>query len=271
MSEAATIVAPSLSPLQRLVENDWFKRAIIALIVINAIFLGMETSRDLPAEMLDALFRINRMILGVFVIELVLRITAHRLAFFRDPWSLFDLAIVAVALMAPAGPLQVLRAFRVMRALRLVSTVPSLRRVVDGLLHAVPGIGAVMVLLILLLYVASVMATLLFRDVAPEHFGSLGVSLFSLFQIMTLEGWPDIAAEVMASQHWAWVFFVGYILLATFMVLNLLIGIVVSSIQSRIESEKKPQDSAADLTLLDEMSKLRLEISELRKEIERRP
>jgi voltage-gated sodium channel len=269
MNEATIISAEPLSPLQRFVENDWFKRIIVVLIVVNAIFLGMETMRELPANLLDTLFRINRAILGVFVIELILRISAHRLAFFRDPWSLFDLVIVIAALIAPSGPLQVLRSLRVLRALRLVSTVPSLRRVVDGLLSAVPGIASVMVLLVLMLYVAAVMATLLFRDVAPDYFGHLGLSLFSLFQIMTLEGWPDIAAEVMASQRWAWVFFVGYIMFATFMVLNLVIGIVVSAIQSRIESETA-QTTPTDPVLTEELNELRREISEFRKELARR-
>ena len=270
MSETTTIVAQPLSPLQQLVEHDWFKRAIVILIVINAVLLGVETVRELPANVLDAVFRINRTILGVFVIELILRIAAHRLAFFRDPWSVFDFVIVGAALIAPSGPFQVLRTLRVLRVLRLVSAVPSLRRVVDGLLSAVPGIASVLVLLILLLYVGSVMATLLFRDIAPGHFGHLGISLFSLFQVMTLEGWPDIATEVMASQRWAWVFFVGYILLATFMVLNLVIGVVVSAIQSKIESEA-PGQSTADPALVHELNELRREISELRKKLEGQP
>ena len=257
------------SSLLRLVEHDWFKRAIVVLIVVNAVLLGMETARELPASVLEALFRINRTILGVFVVELVLRIAAHRLAFFRDPWSLFDFVIVAAALISPSGPLQVLRALRILRALRLVSTVPSLRRVVDGLLGAVPGIASVMILLILVLYVTAVMATLLFRDIAPEHFGHLGISLFSLFQIMTLEGWAEIAKEVMAQQRWAWLFFVGYILVATFLVLNLVIGVVVSSIQSRIESETSGS-AVVDPELKQEVASLRHEIEKLRESLDRR-
>ena len=194
MSREATVIEKPLPSLLQLVEHDWFKRTIISLIVINAILLGMETMRDLPEDVLVTLFRINRAILGVFVIELILRISAHRGAFFRDSWSLFDFVIVMASLIAPSGPFQVVRSLRILRVLRLVSTVPSLRRVVDGLLHAVPGIGSVLVLLILILYIAAVMATTLFREAAPESFGHLGISLFSLFQIMTLEGWTDIAA-----------------------------------------------------------------------------
>lgn len=269
MNEATTLVLRS-SSLRRLVEHDSFKRAIIVLIVVNAILLGMETIRELPAGVLDALFRINRAILAVFVVELILRIAAHRLAFFKDPWSLFDFFVVAVSVIAPSGPMQVLRALRILRVLRLVSAVPSLRRVVDGLLGAVPGIASVMALLILVLYVSSVMATLLFRDVAPEHFGHLGITLFSLFQIMTLEGWSDIASQVMEQQSWAWLFFVGYILVATFLVLNLVIGVVVSSIQSRIEIEAAEHTPPVHPELKQELGSLRREIEMLRESLDRR-
>ena len=266
MSEA-TVVTPSVSRLARVVEDERFRRAVLALIVISAVLLGLETSRSLPAGIIQSVVLLNQIILGAFVIELVMRIAVYRLDFFRDSWSLFDFAIVAVALIAPSGAFQVVRSLRILRAFRLVSTVPSLRRVVEGLLGAVPGIASVLLLLVLVLYIAGVMATMLFRDVSPEHFGHLALSLFSLFQIMTLEGWADIATEVMVQYEWAWVFFIGYILVATFLVLNLVIGVVVSSIQSRIESESA-EDMAEDTLLLkQEIVALRDEISSLRAEL----
>jgi voltage-gated sodium channel len=255
MSVDATVLERSATSLVKLVEHEWFKRSIISLIVINAILLGMETMRDLPEGIFTALFTVNRVILGVFVVELILRILAHR--------------IVAAALIAPSGPFQVVRALRILRVLRLVSTVPSLRRVVNGLLDAVPGIGSVLVLLILILYIAGVMATMLFRDVAPDNFGHLGLSLFSLFQIMTLEGWAEIATDIMDEYTWAWMFFIGYILVATFLVLNLVIGVVVSSIQSRIEIEAAER-SEDDSELKEELRAVRREIELLRESLERR-
>lgn len=252
--------------LLRLVEAPLFKRSIIVLIVVNAVLLGVETFRDLPAEVIDTVYAVNRVILGIFVVELILRLAAHGRAFFREPWNLFDLAIVAGAVIPPPGPLQVLRALRILRVLRLVANVSSLRRVVDGLLSAIPGLASIVVLLVLLLYISAVMATHFFRDAAPEHFGNLGLSLLTLFQVMTLEGWPDIAAEVRASVPWAWVFFVGYILVATFMVLNLFIGVVVSAIQQRIEDELR-EEAAADRALAVEVSELRGEIAGLRADL----
>lgn len=269
MHRVPTVDAPPRSSLTQFVEHAWFKRAILVLILLSALLLGLETVRDFPEPAREWLFRLNRLILGVFVVELLLRIAAHRRAFFRDSWSLFDLVVVAAALVPPPNPMQALRALRVVRALRLVSAVPSLRRVVEGLIGALPGIASVAVLLMLLLYVAAVMSTMFFRDVAPEHFGHLGMSAFTLFQIMTLEGWPDIARDVMASKPWAWIFFIGYILLATYMVLNLVIGVVVSAIQARIEEESA--GTARDPDTVREIAALRLEIAALRDELRKVP
>lgn len=242
---------------------------MLTLIVLSAVLLGFETSRGLPENVLEAIARANQLILGMFVIELVLRIAAYRFRFFLDSWNLFDFVIVAVALIVPTGPFQVVRSLRILRAIRLVSSVPSLRRVVEGLLGAVPGIASVMFLLLLVLYIAAVMATVLFRDVAPENFGHLGLSLFSLFQIMTLEGWSDIAQNVMAQYRYAWVFFIGYILVATFLVLNLVIGVVVSSIQARIEAEIA-EENKGDAAVKEELTALRLEIASLRESLDRK-
>jgi len=268
MVEAAIATVPE-PRLKRFVDGDRFKSAIIALIVLNGALLGVETSSLLSQDAADFISRVNQLILVIFVVELVLRIAVHRLDFFRDSWSIFDFAIVAISLLVPTGPFQVVRSLRILRALRLVSTVPSLRRVVDGLLGAVPGIASVLLLLLLVLYIAAVMATVLFREVSPENFGHLGASLFSLFQIMTLEGWSGIARKVMADYNWAWVFFVGYILVATFLVLNLVIGVVVSSIQSRIQSEADDL-STEHSGLHDELTALRDEIRSLRESLDGR-
>jgi voltage-gated sodium channel len=254
------------SALRRLVDARWFRRSIIVLIVASAVLLGLETVRALPPGVLGAIHAINRLILGVFVVEVALRMLAYRSAFFRDGWNLFDLVIVVAAVVPPPGPWQSLRALRILRVLRLVSSVPTLRRVVEGLLSALPGLASIVVLLMLLLYIAAVMATHLYRDVSPAHFDDIGNSLFTLFQIMTLEGWPDIARTVMEQRPWAWIFFTGYILVATFMVLNLFIGVVVSAIQSRIADELAAE-TAGDESLAREVAALRGEIAGLRDEI----
>ena len=174
------------------------------------------------------------------VIEIALRIHVHRGAFWRDPWSLFDFAVVAIALLPATGQLAVLRALRVLRVLRLLTMVPSMRRVVGALLAAIPGLGSIALVLMIIYYVFAVIATNLFAATYPEWFGHLGRSLYTLFQVMTLESWSmGIARPVMVHFPYAWVFFIPFILVATFTMLNLFIAIIVNAMQSVNETEQQ--------------------------------
>lgn len=253
-----------------LVEATWFTRAILVVIIANAVVLGLETS--IPNQAVDdALRDVDHVMLWIFVTELVLRIFAHGRRFFTDPWSLFDLAVVSIALIPATGPLQALRALRILRALRVIDAVPSMKRVVNGLLAAVPGMGSVGALLVLVLYVSAVIATELFGEVAPEYFGNLGATLFSLFQVMTGEAWPDIAAQVMEGDDgipMAWIFFVLFILVVSFAVLNLFIAVIVSGMESLEEElhEHDVEDDASNAALLAEIKAVRAELAALRAE-----
>jgi voltage-gated sodium channel len=256
-----------------LVDHQSFQRFVIVLIVVNAITLGLETSPRLMAEAGDLLHLLDRIALSIFVAELLVRFYANGLRFFRDPWSVFDLLVVAVALVPAAGPLSMLRTMRVLRILRLVSAVPAMRRVVGGLLRAVPGMASVAALLSLVIFVAGVMSTKLFGSIAPEHFGDLGTTFFTLFQIMTGEAWPDIAREVMAEAPWAWIFFVIYILVSSFAVLNLFIAVVVGGMEDQVtndlmeaEDRHAADQATSDRLNLDEVRALRAEVAELRRE-----
>jgi voltage-gated sodium channel len=257
--------------VRALVEHPRFQNAIIGVIVFNAITLGCETSTYLATGYGFALHVLDRIALAVFVVELTLRLYAHRLRFFTDAWGVFDFVIVAIALVPASGSFSVLRALRILRAMRLVSAIPSMRRVVGSLLAALPGMASIGMLLSLILYVAAVMATKLFGETAPKYFGDFGTSLFSLFQIMTLEGWPDIAREVMAQQPVAWAFFVVYILVATFTTLNLFIAVVVNAMEHEVADELTAEvreyerlDAAASTLIMDELRTLRRELAELR-------
>jgi voltage-gated sodium channel len=257
--------------IRGIVEHPWFTHGITALIVANAVTLGLETSPAIVSSVGPLLHWFDRIALTIFVVELVLRMLAYRERFFRDAWSLFDLTVVAIALVPATGPFAVVRALRVLRALRVVSRVPSMRRVIEGLLGALPGMLSTGALLGLVLYIAAVMATGLFGSVAPDHFGNLGTTLFTLFQVMTGEAWPDIADEVMAELPWAWVFFVTYILVSSFAVLNLFIAVVVNGMESEIAAEQRAEaarDWAAekerDRIMLEELRALRAEIAALR-------
>lgn len=272
--------------LRALVESPRTERFITALIIVNAITLGLETSQAVMDRVGPLLLAFDRFVISVFVVEIALRIAVHRLAFFRDPWSLFDFAVVAISLAPAAEGLQVLRALRVVRLLRLLTLVPSLRRVVGALAGALPGMGSIFALLALLFYVSAVMATKLFGRVFPDLFGNLGASAYSLFQVMTLEGWSqEVVGPVMQVYPYAWAFFIPFILIATFIMLNLFIGIIVNAIQTEhenqlrdereeIERERKRLASEAEaaresvhvdaVALAHEIKSLRSEIRELR-------
>jgi voltage-gated sodium channel len=258
---------------RELVERPVFQRLVIALIVFNAVTLGLETSERIMASYGGLLHVLDRVTLAMFVAELLLRVYGYGWAFFRDPWSIFDTLVIGIALAPATGPLSVLRTLRVLRVLRLVSAVPSMRRVVSGLLAAVPGMASVASLLALVIFVAGVMSTKLFGDIAPVYFGDLGTSLFTLFQIMTGEAWPDVAREVMAEAPLAWIFFVIYILISSFAVLNLFIAVVVSGMEEQVTSdlaeaeERNAQAQArSDAQILEEVRALRAEIAALRAE-----
>jgi voltage-gated sodium channel len=257
-----TCSAIHLSPWrQRLacwIEQPGLQHMLIALILINAVVLGLETSPSIMAAWGPWLVAADRAILAIFVVEIILRLLAHRLAYFRDPWNVFDFLVVAIALVPASGPLAVLRALRVLRVLRLITLVPSMKRVVSGLLSALPGLGSVAAIIGLIFYVAAVIATKLFAADFPEWFGSLGASAFTLFQVMTLESWAmGIVRPVMEVYPAAWIFFLVFILASTFTLLNLFIAVIVNAIQS--EGSAEVQDAADD-----DAQRLRAEMNELR-------
>lgn len=264
MLKSAKQTNKALEYLERWVKNPLTEHFILTLIVINAIILGLETSELVMSAVGPALLLADQIILGVFIVEIAARIFVDGRRFWSQPWNLFDFAVVAIALVPATGNLSVLRALRIVRALRLVSAIKSMRRVVDGLLNAIPGMGSIVALLLLVFYVFSVMATKLFGADFPQWFGSLGESAYSLFQIMTLESWSmGIVRPVMEVHGWAWIFFVPFILLTSFTVLNLFIGIIVDAMQRQHEAELEAEheDTKADLArLLEEVRSLRAEI-----------
>jgi voltage-gated sodium channel len=228
-------------------ESPPVQRAIIGLVIANAVTLGLETVPAAMSRFGGALLLVDRALLGIFVVELAIKLAAQGRSFFRSGWNTFDLAVVAIALVPAAGTLSVLRALRVLRILRVVSAVPKLRFMIEALARSIPGIGSIALLLGLFFYVFAVMATKLYGDEVPQRFGSLGLSLYSLFEVMTLEGWSEIAREVMAHSPSAWVFFVLFILLATFTVLNLFIGMIVKAMEESPSAQEMQHEIAAEI------------------------
>ena len=253
------------SRLGRWVESERVQHIIVALIIVNAITLGLETSERAMAAAGGLLKMIDRLLLSAFVCEILVKLYAFGGRFFRNPWNVFDFLVVGVALVPSSGPLTVLR---VLRLLRLVSMIPRFRFVVESLLRAIPGIMSIAGLLLILFYVAAVMATGLFGPSFPQWFGSIGESMYSLFQIMTLESWSmGIARPVMEVYPWAWAYFVPFILIATFTMLNLFIAIIVSTMHAMVEEENAKETEEIEAVVHDENLQLQQAIRELREEV----
>jgi voltage-gated sodium channel len=250
------------------IESPPVQQAIIVLIVINAITLGLETSAAVMARVGPLLNVLDQVVLTVFVLEIAAKLYAYRWRFFQEAWNVFDFVVVGIALVPASGTLAVLRTLRVLRVLRLIAKLPKLRFVVEALLHAVPGIGAIAGLLLIFFYVFGVMATGLFGANFPQWFGSVGASLYTLFQIMTLESWSmGIVRPVMEQYPYAWAFFVPFILLATFTMLNLFIAIIVNTMQTMHGAEQREDREHIEATVLAEGAQLEDEVRALRAEL----
>jgi len=232
-------------------QSDGVSNFIIAVIIVNAITLGLETSSIAMDAAGPLIVLIDRICLGIFVIEILVKLVAYRSGFFRNGWNVFDFIIVGIALIPGGAGLSVLRALRILRVLRVISVAPSLRRVVEGFVTALPGMGSVFLLMALIFYIGAVMATKLFGATFPDWFGNLGLSAYSLFQIMTLESWSmGIVRPVMEVYPYAWMFFVPFIMVTTFAVVNLLVGLIVNSMQdAHAEESNAATDSYRDAVM----------------------
>jgi len=264
--------------LRKVIEDPRTERFIAALIVINAVTLGLETSESIMARFGPLLTVLDRLIIGIFVVEILSRFLVQRGAFFRDGWNIFDVVVVGISLAPATEKFSVLRALRVLRLLRLITAVPSLQRVVGGLITALPGMGSILLLIGLVFYVSAVMAVNLYGREFPEQFGTLGSSLYTLFTIMTLEGWTnDVVNPIMEKHPYAWLFFIPFIVITTFWVLNLFIGIIVNAMQEEhAKAWAEEREAERELIhgeaapIVGEIRALKAEIADLRREISNR-
>jgi voltage-gated sodium channel len=253
-----------MQKLESILKNQLTERVVVALIIVNAITLGLETSPTAMANFGPLLLAIDKAILAIFVVELAARLLVYRLAFFKDGWNVFDFIVVAIALIPATGPLSVLRALRILRVLRLITVVPSLKRVVGAMISAIPGMGSIGLLLLMIYYVSAVMATKLFGATHPEQWGNLGASSYTLFQVMTFDDWSGGIVKPLLEQHpFAMLFFVPFILLSAFVALNLFIGVIVSAIEN-VKDEEEEAGGTSNNAILAELKALRGEIAELK-------
>ena len=251
-----------------LVENSKFQNFIMGLIVLNGITMGFETSKSLALEYGAFFTLFNIFVVTVFTIEIILRIYVHKTSFFKDPWSLFDFAIVAVSLVPASAGFEIFRVLRVLRLFRLITVVPQMKKIVVALLNVIPGIGSIAALLTLFFYIFAIMSTQLFGEKFPEWFGTLGESFYTLFQVMTLESWSmGIVRPIMEVYPLSWVFFVPFIFLSTFIIVNLIIAIVVDAMNEMNTSDEETCTAEIqnnDDVMQQEILNLRNDIQELK-------
>lgn len=260
-------VAPWRARLSKWVESGPVQKFIIAVIILNGLILGLETSPAIMGKAGPLLIFFDKLCLAIFIVEIALKLSIYRWHFWRNGWNWFDFLVVAIALVPNAGPWAVLRSLRILRVLRLLTVMPQLKKVVAAFIHAIPGLSGVIVLMMVFFYTMAVLATNLFGAAFPEWFGTLGASLFSLFQIMTLESWSmGIVRPVMEAFPWAWAFFVPFIVIATFTILNLFIGIIVSTMQ---ELSTLPDPEASHADLKETLVRMESDLAKLRRHLDK--
>jgi len=258
--------------LAAFIESKLAVRVITALILLNAVTLGLETDPDIMARWGVYLQWTDRTLLTIFTLELTIKLVAYRFSFFRSGWNVFDFIIVSVSWLPASGTLSVLRAFRILRVLRLLSVVPQMRRVITALGHSIPGMSSVIGVLLIIFYVCAVLSTKLFGQhpdpQMQEWFGTVGASAYTLFQIMTLESWSmGIVRPTMEYFPLSWIFFVPFIIITSFAVLNLFIGIIVDAMQMAQEPDRQADKAEMKSFTQEEVSELMERLQEMSAEV----
>ncbi|UXX81194.1 ion transporter [Reichenbachiella carrageenanivorans] len=250
-------------------ESTKFQHFIVSLIVLNSITIGMETSKSWMNSYGAIFEQVDEIILGIFVLEVVLKIYAFGFRFFKSAWNIFDFLIVAIAAIPAAGAFSVFRTIRILRTLRLIKNVPKLRVIIEALIKSIPSIGWIMVLLVTVFYIFAVLATNLYGNDFPQWFGSMGASMFTLFQIMTLESWSSgIARPMMKVIPHAYLFFIPFILIATYTTLNIFIAIVVNTMNELHMQDVKDEEEIKAEIILAEHRKSQVQIEALSRKVD---
>ena len=258
----------SVEKVKIFVEKKSFQHFIIALIIFNSITIGLETFESIVISTGDILHFLDRIILAIFVVEITLKLYAYNFSFFKDGWNVFDFSIVAIALLPTTGSLSILRALRIFRSLRLIKNLPRLRFLVESLLMSLPSIGWIFALLSLIFYVFSVVGVKIFGATHPEYFGTLWASMFSLFQIMTLEGWADIARDVIEDHPFAFLYFIFFILAASYSALNIFIAIIVNTMSETQNKIRDEESNKIENIIRGEKEELKEDLRRLKEQIE---
>lgn len=265
-----------MKKVKKFVESNLFQNFILAVIVLNAAIMGILTVQSLPVVIHKMLTVLDTACLCFFILELMMKIVVYRFHFFRSGWNLFDMVIVLLSLFSEFSFFSVFRIFRIFRVLRslkalksfrafrLVSDLRNLRIIIEAVGRSIPGIFWSGMLLVLVYYIFSIMGTTLFGLQFPDWFGTIGKSFYTLFQVMTLESWSmGISRPVMEVFSWAWLYFVPFVLCTSFLIMNVVVGIVVNAISEVSESQADEESEISG----DVQTQLRKELEILRKQL----
>lgn len=261
---------------QRIVEARWFEPWMVGLILFNGVLIGLETSHEFAATYGSWLHLGNDIILGIFIIEMVLKLAAVAPRFglyFGNGWNLFDFSVVVLSLIPATGEFAlVARLVRVLRVLRLVSAMPQLRLIVATLVRSIPSMGHVILLMSIIFYIYAVTGFHLFNEHDAEHWGTLGAALLTLFQMVTLEGWVDVMDTALDAYPWSWVYFVSFVLIGTFVMLNLFIAVVINNLDASKSAELEAlRDPVTHDEVLRELERTRDALTALQRRLEALP
>ena len=255
----------------RIVESNAFRGGIIALIILNGIVIGVATSEEAVRHAGEWLRRLDDVILWIFVAEVVLKLTAvwpRPARYFRDPWNDFDFALVTLSLIPATGQFAtVARLLRLLRVMRLISAIPELRLIVSTLLRSLPSMGHVVLLMSIVFYIYGVAGFHLFHAHDPQHWGNLGLSLLTLFRVVTLEDWTDVMYTAMELHPLAWIYFVSFVVVGTFVIINLFIAVVINNLESAKRRQRASQPVSRE-ELLTELQDLKAAVARVEQRLQ---
>jgi voltage-gated sodium channel len=268
-----------VKPLARFVDSSPFTAAVVTVILANAVVLGLQTYPGLERRHGDLLDLLNAIFLGFFVVEILVRVASYYprpWRFFLDAWNIFDFVAVGLAF-APGlrENATVLRLARLARIVRVVHLLPDVRTLITAVVRSLPPLGSMAILTTLIIFVYGMVGWQLFGEEEPQRWGTIGHAMLTLFVMLTLENFPEYMERGMEIEPWSWLFFVSFVLVAAFIVLNVLIGIVLNSMEEARELERRkrimPSEGGvfgiAPAPVAERMQHLRAALDELEEEL----
>lgn len=237
--------------LKRIADSTRFQTIVLGVIVLNAITLGLQTFPEIERDAGSLLNTLDSIFLAIFCAEIAIRIGAYGSRpwdYFREGWNIFDFLTVGAAFIPGLrGDATLLRLARLLRVIRLLSVMPDLRVLIRGMLSSVGPIASLAGLAVLIMYVYGMVGWIAFSEGDPEHWSTIAQSMLTLFVVMTLESWPEIMGDAMEISSWAWVYFVSYVLVASFLVINVVLAIIINAVEdSREEDAREKAEAEAE-------------------------